>query len=229
MKAVYLIRSFPGLLLFGLTGASGHAELLGTYSFSSAEPGDTSGFSVEDAYEGLEFGPLQSTWQSIGVVTAFAADEAHSSEPFASYAFDGKGYEVSLVEVNLGDNPPPSVDFMQFTVQPKPGKKLELESISIDFGSDFTTTYQPDLFYNLWYSINGKDYFRIGQPSELKTNSNVYKIRDDVRKVFQQYRDAVYDGESKIIFRLAFRDGKGSGSAEKRLFIDDIKIHGSVE
>lgn len=229
MKAVHLIRFFPGLVLFGLTGVACHAEVLGTYSFSGAEPGDTSGFPVEDPHEGLVFGPLQTKWQSIGVVTAFAADEAHSAEPFASYSFDGKGYAVSLVELNQGDNPPPSVDFMQFTIQPKSGKQLELESISIDFGSDFTTTFQPDLFYNLWYSINGKDYFRIGQPSELKTNSHVYKIRDDVRKVFQQYRDAVYDGQSKIIFRLAFRDGKGSGSAEKRLFIDDIKIHGNVE
>lgn len=229
MKAVHPFRPVATLVLFGLAGAACHAELLGTYSFSDAKPGKTSDFAVEDPVDALEFGPLQSKWRSIGVVTEFAADAPYSSGPFATYNFDGKGYAVSLVELNQGDNPPPTVDFMQFTVRPEAGKTLAIESISIDFGSDYTTTYQPDLYYNLWYSVNGRDYFRIGQPSELKTNSHVYKIQDDVKKVFRNYPQALYDGKGKITFRLAFRDGKGSASPQKRLFIDDIKIFGTLD
>lgn len=228
MKATQHIGSIWVVLMITLSCMPAHAETLGVYSFSEAKAGETSGFSVENPVPDLDFSRLQAKWSSIGVVTAFAADAPHTEEPFASYAFDGKGYEVMLEELNQGDNPPPTIDFMEFSIEPKSGKTLVLESVSIDFGSDFTTTFQPSLFYNLWYSVNGKDYFRIGQPTELKTNSHVFKIMNDVTKPFHQYPQAQYDGKGKITFRLAFRDGKGSASSQKRLFIDDIKVTGSI-
>lgn len=226
------------ILFVSILPLSVQGDILGIFSFTGAEDGTHSGFPVENAFPNIEWSPLTSDFTDIGVVSGFAAFAPYENEPFASYAFDGKGYEVGFDILGPGSNPGISGDptraaregYLEFSLQSSPGFALDIRSISIDFGTDFTAAYSPSVYYNLFYSINGTHWYQIGDASQATSNSDVYKIRDNVTKEFVEdpEAEASFSGVERLYFRLVFADGL-SGSDQKRLFVDDIRINGFIE
>lgn len=231
------LRNSIAVICLLLSVSSSSAETLGTYSFTGASDGQTSGFQVENPVPNTEWSELTSDMTSIGVVSSFAAGAPYANEPYASYSFDGKGYAVGFDFLPPGSNPGISGDpanaaranYLQFEFQASPGYAVTVNSVSVDFGTDFTTSFQPSAYYNLFYSLDGTNWYQVGGPSEATSNSNVYKIRDDVTKDFVEDPEAnsSFSGTGSLLFRLVFADGQ-SGSADKRLFIDDIRVDGTV-
>lgn len=223
------------LILTGTFASIANAAIVGIYSFTGAADGAVSGFSVESPAANLNFSDLTSDFTDIGVVSAFAASAQYDGGAYTPYVFDGKGYEVGYDKLQNASIPglsgspttAASSNYLQFSVTAAPGFLLDVESVSIDFGTDFTTSFTPSVYYNLYYSVDATNWYVIGATSEATSNSNVYKIRNDVTKPFVENVAAGFNGGESLTFRLVFGDG-GSGSADKRLFVDDINLSGSV-
>lgn len=219
----------------GVLAQIADAAIVGTYSFIGATVGSDSGFSVESPAANLNFSDLTSDFTDIGVVSGFAASAEYGGGAYTPYVFDGKGYEVGFDALQTGSNPglsgspttAASSNYLQFNVTAASGYLLDVESVSIDFGTDFTTTFNPSVYYNLYYSIDATNWYVVGATSEATSNSNVYKIRNDVTKPFADNASAEFTGAETLSFRMVFGDG-GSGSPDKRLFVDDINLSGSV-
>ncbi len=233
MKPLFRIIARGAILLAALGAGSALAQTLGVYSFTGATDGDLTGFPVESPASGMNFSTLDNTGLTgIGVMSAFAAtaEAPLSNNGNPPYPFDGKGFEATYPNIrwNTAD-PDASNDYLQFSVTPAAGYRFTIASISADLGADFTITFGPSPWYNLWYSLDNLTYYKIGDPSEIPTNSNVYRIRNDVTKAFVANAAAVPSGTETIYFRLAFGLNGTSGSTAKRLFIDDIRINGTAE
>lgn len=221
------------LILGGTLASVSSAAIVGQYSFTGAENGTDSGFSVESPDANLNFSPLTSSFaigsglDQMGVVDSFVAGSAYSVEPFASYTLDGKGFEVGYPVLQNSTDPGDSTDYLQFDVTAASGYSLAVNSVSIDFGTDFNTTANPRAYYNLYYSLDGTNWLKTGSSSEALSNSNVYRIRDDVAKSPNPTANG-FTGTETLYFRMTFGIGGASGSTAKFLFVDDIKLDGTV-
>lgn len=221
-------ESYLNLLSVADTSAT-----LGSYSFTGSADGTDSGFVVESPVANVTFSTLTADFalgsglESMGVVSGFIAASDYFAGTLDEYVFDGKGFEVGYPVLQNSADPVVDKDYLEFTVTSVPGYILDVDSISIDFGTDFNTNFLPHAYYNLYYSLDGTNWSRPGSPSEARSNSNVYRIRNDVVKTLDPAANG-FTGTGTLYFRLAFGIDGVSGSVAKFLFVDDIRINGTV-
>jgi hypothetical protein len=216
--------------LVAFIASQANGQSLGKYSFTGANNGDLSGFTVESPAPNVSFSTLGNTGLTgVGVMSAFSAttEAPLSNNGNPPYPFDGKGFEATYSNIRASTDPDASNDFLQFSVAPAAGHRLTINNVRIDVGTDFTTTFNPEVRYNLWYSLDNVIYYKIGDTSPVESNSNAYRIRNDVTKAFVANGAAIPTGTETIYFRLAFGLVSASGVTTKKLFVDDIVVNGT--
>ncbi|RYD36290.1 MAG: hypothetical protein EOP87_05735 [Verrucomicrobiaceae bacterium] len=209
--------------------AISHGALV-TYSFTGATNGSTGPFSPEsvssDVSASTMTGSNMGNGTTGGVMSAFA-NSTDTSSP--AYTFDGKGYSLHAgVTTNDATGPLDTTPLSTFTFTITPtGAPISFTTLTLDFGSDLTNTVAingTDYRFDLYYSIGGGALTQVGTTSILTIGSNTsHAVQNDLSKDLS----SIPAGSGAITFELRFGDNN-SGSTDKRIFIDDINVNGSV-
>jgi hypothetical protein len=204
-----------------------HAAILTTYSFTGATTGTTGPFAAESPDPGVIAGNLTGTGITApGVVGAFSA-ATDSSSP--TYTFDGRGFEIQAdLMTNNSTGAVPANHYFSFTVTPTAGNAILYTSLSMDFGYDMNIAAAGTIMrYDLFYSTDGVNFFQQGTASSVTGTDNAYAITNDLTKSFTGNPAFASPLTGTVTFQLRFADSNSS-SASKRLFLDDIKLNGTV-
>lgn len=233
-----------GGAVFGLAvGGGASAAQVAGFSFTGQPDGAAGPFADEAGAVGVDVGDLTGVAMSpVGVVSGFiGADDQKGYGPG-----DSDMYAVTANVTVNASNPGPNDNYFEFTIRAQAGYQLTLESLSIDFGidTDLDNINLTKAHYDLYADINGGGFSSAGISSPSgsglvgNNDGDAYGMRDDVDKSLIASaaspfttgvaNDArVFTEADTIIFRLAFGD-TNSGSVDKRIVIDDIKLFGEA-
>ena len=225
-----LIAHFAAAALFhGISSAA-----LVTYSFPGTTGAPIGPFSPENVAPGVNASNLTGTRMgtgdaSGGVMTSFLTTTDASSP---AYTFDGRGYEVgaNTSENDISgpiDTATPS--FFTFTITPTTDPIL-YTTLTLDFGWDLSSSVAingTEMKYDLYYAIGAGALAEADSISSSPITGNNYAIRDDVSKDLSLIPAFAAPLSETVTFQLRFADNN-SGSSEKRIFIDDINLNGTV-
>ncbi|WAC21677.1 PEP-CTERM sorting domain-containing protein [Luteolibacter sp. SL250] len=210
-----------------------HGALV-VYSFTGATNGSTGPFSPEGVATGVNASMMTASnmgnGTTGGVMSAFANPNDTSSP---AYIFDGKGYSLNAgVTANDSTGPldTPTLSTFTFTVTPT-GAPITYTTLTLDFGSDLTNNVAingTDFRFDLYYSIGGGALTQVGSTSLLSISSNTsHAVQNDLTKDLSSIPAFSSPVSGAVTFELRFGDNN-SGAADKRIFIDDINVNGSV-
>jgi putative intracellular protease/amidase len=226
----------PTTLVISLAAllSSAHGALLVTYSFTGAAANSTGSFAAEGPASGLAATQLtgtnmgSGTASTGGVVTSFF-NPTDGSAP--GYVFDNAGYEVTAAvmtnDSNAGSIDTAPLSSFSFSITPTIGNAILYTGLSLDFGWDLTITPNgTSVLYDLFYSINGGTFAQIGARSGRVTSQN-HSVIDNLNKDITAMPAFANPLTDTVTFQLRFADDN-STSDQKHLFIDDIKLNGTI-
>ncbi|HEY0944317.1 MAG TPA: PEP-CTERM sorting domain-containing protein [Opitutaceae bacterium] len=253
MKSSRFLPAFATLGLFIALPAVHGQSTLANWTFTDVADGTKTGIAATSSVAGIELSTLSErlsasgTANTAGVVSSLIGPTVPVSLAGSSATFDGKAFEITMTTTRtMTDILPSAADdySLSFSVTPGAGSTLQLTGLSIDFGYDTSLTTATGNYvrpnFQLYYSLDGITFTPIGgyqQPgivggTQFNATAGHY-IKDDISISFDPTTGfstggLTVDGGEAISFRIAIAENSNSGSASRRVLLDDIKLLGTV-